>query len=559
MSPDHDSIRRWLPVSWVAVALLLGVLVLGACFQITHRAALADLKAAQENDMRARMQALESVLLRQRAVTTVLADDGLVRRALLEPDQTNRDRVSRKLDGLREQTDSAVIYLLDRNGVAIAASNWDEKVSFVGQDYSFRDYFSEAMQNAEATQFALGTISNRAGLYLSHSVAPDDGGASALGVMVVKVEFDGLERNWANAKARTDVVDANGQIILSSDPARRFVPASAADNMAVTASTDVPGTDWVMTVTGSARPALYAALFATGTAGFGLTLLAVLGGFALRARHRTISRMQAERRYRADLQHAVDERTRALSDEIRERQVVEQRLDRLQAEMVQANKLAALGQITAGVAHEVNQPLATIRLLAENGEALLSTGATSDVADNLSSIRRMTERISRITDQLRGFARKAKGELGAVPLSDAFDAALLLTTRGQGTQHVRIELPPIPSDLRVVAETVRLEQILVNLLQNAQEALAETPDARITVTVEAGRMVRIVVSDNGPGLPEEIAAQLFTPFLTSKPSGMGLGLVISQDIARECGGSLRAAPSRPGQGASFILDLPRAE
>ncbi|WP_223252065.1 sensor histidine kinase [Paracoccus mutanolyticus] len=226
--------------------------------------------------------------------------------------------------------------------------------------------------------------------------------------------------------------------------------------------------------------------------------------------------------------------------------------------MVQANKLAALGQITAGVAHEVNQPLAAIRLMAENGAALLPRDAAPEVAGNLSSILRMTDRIARITDQLRGFARKATGQVGPVSLKEAVDAALLLTASRRTAQRIALDLPAIDPGLRVMAETVRLEQILVNLLQNAQEALADTPDPRIALSVEPGpNSVRISLSDNGPGIAPEARAQLFTPFATSKPKGLGLGLVISQEIARDFGGSLRAGPAT-GQGASFVLELPRA-
>jgi len=548
---------------WWLGLLVLAALVLAGTFDLTRRAALAELRQSQETEMRARVQALESVLLRQRAVATVLADDAVMLQALRDPSALNRERVSLKLDRLRNQTDSAVIYLLDSQGVAIAASNWDEATSFIGENYSFRDYFSEALLKGEATQFAMGTVSHRPGLYLSHDLRETpvlaEGQGAALGVIVVKVEFDPLERNWRSAHARTEVQDALGQVILSSDPALRFQPAPVPGAAEIVTEAAVPGTDWVLRVTGSTRPALVAGLMATGTAGFGLTLLGIGAGFALRARRRAARKAEAERRYRIDLQRAVDDRTRALSDEMRERRALEKRLDRLRAEMVQANKLAALGQITAGVAHEVNQPLATIRLLAENGEALLAAGETLDVAGNLGSIRRMADRIARITDQLRGFARKANGQVGPVALRDAFEVALLLTAAPREAQGIALDRPDIPPDLRVRAETVALEQILVNLLQNAQEALAGTPEPRITVSIQPGAPLRITVSDNGPGLTPEMYEQLFTPFLTSKPRGMGLGLVISQDLARSFGGNLHALPPQPGQGATFVLELPSAE
>lgn len=540
--------------AWLALAALLSLALLAGVFALARRNALADMAQSRQGELQTRVQALESVLSRQRAVATVLADDALVRTALEQPIGPYRDRVSAKLDRLRDETDSAVIYLLDRAGIAIAASNWDEAQSFVGQDYSFRDYFSQALRQGQATQFALGTVSNRPGLYLSHDVVSGD---RDLGVVVVKVEFDALEANWAAGPGLTLVLDAQGQIILSGRPALRF-SRPVPDPGTVSSSAPVPGTDWTMTIAEPVAPANFAAALAAGTAGFGLMLLYAGAGLALRARLRVRARAEAERRYRADLERAVQDRTRALMDEARERRAAEMRLDRLQAEMVQANKLAALGQITAGVAHEVNQPLAAIRLMAENGAALLPRDAAPEVAGNLSSILRMTDRIARITDQLRGFARKATGQVGPVSLKEAVDAALLLTASRRTAQRIALDLPAIDPGLRVMAETVRLEQILVNLLQNAQEALADTPDPCIALSVEPEpSSVRITLSDNGPGIAPEARAQLFTPFATSKPKGLGLGLVISQEIARDFGGSLRAGPAT-GQGASFVLELPRA-
>lgn len=558
-----DSPRRVKSGSWLAAAVLAAVLVLLASFLFTQRATLTAMRETQDSALRSRVQALESTLSRQRAVATVLADDALVRGALADPRQANREAVSRKLERLREETESAVIYLLDLRGVAISASNWNQPDSFLGSDYSFRAYFRQALAQGTATQFALGTVSNRPGLYLSHDIRTlSEGGdprSRPLGVIVVKLEFDRMEAEWRQAGDLAYVLDAGGQIILSSRPELRFTTPAPVGRAIVTRQA-VPGTGWSMVLVSSSAQAAYAGAFAAGTAGFLLLLLAVAAGFRLRARRRASREAEAARRYRRDLEQAVEERTHALSEEMRERRAAEERLDRLQGEMVQANKLAALGQITAGVAHEVNQPLATIRLLTENGVAMLPADAAPDLAGNLANILRMTERITRITQELRGFARKATGALGPVPLAPALEVAALLTAGRRKAERIQLDLPELPADLGLRGETVRLEQVLVNLLQNAQEALVGRPEPRIIrvrVDADATRL-RIAVEDNGPGLSPEVAGQLFTPFATSKPQGLGLGLVISQDIARDFGGSLRAEDRPAGQGACFILDLPRA-
>lgn len=561
--PRSDSPSRSARPAWLALAAVLAVAVLVGCFASLLQINRDAMAQAQDIAARSRIQTLETVLSRQRAVATVLADDAVVREALLRPDAARQVAVSVKLERLRAQTESAVIYLLDRDGMAVSASNWDDPQSFVGQNYSFRDYFSQALLRSEATQFALGTVSGRAGLYLSHDVMAAaqgrrDAPAVPIGVIVVKVEFDALESNWASSGGMTYVQDKAGQVILTSQPSLRFQTAAVQRHM-IESRSPVPGTDWVLTVLGPSAPAFYGAALGTGTAGFVLLLAAVGAGYRLRARARAARAAEAARRYRSDLERAVQERTRALSDEMRERRAAEDRLDRLHADLVQANKLAALGQITAGVAHEVNQPLATIRLLAENGEALLERGALPDVAGNLGSICRMADRIGRITEQLRGFARKATGQVGPVSLAGAVEAAALLTASRREASGIRLELPQIDRSVQVMAETVRLEQILVNLLQNAQEALADTPDPRITLKVTPGQPLRVAVIDNGPGLDPVLAPQLFTPFATSKPNGLGLGLVISQEIARDFGGDLWLDPAPLGQGATFILELRGAE
>ncbi|MDF3905393.1 ATP-binding protein [Paracoccus sp. AS002] len=551
---------RLLVAATVALAMLAA---LALAFRLAHGNAARALTERLEISAQSRVQTLESVLAKQRAVATVLSDDAAVLQALAEPSPANVSRVSQKLERLQEQTSSAVIYLLDRDGVAIAASNWHDPDSFVGSDYSFRSYFSEALLRGEATQFALGTVSRRPGLYLSHDV-PQMG--EPLGVIVVKVEFDAMEQGWAQAAETTLVTDAAGQVILSSAPQLRFAPLPPIPAGQVSARRAVPGAGWVLWVRAPSAEAVRAALLAAGTVGFLFTLLLAGGVSAARARTRAARRAEAERRYRADLERAVEERTRDLTAEMRERRAAEQRLAQLQGEMVQANKLATLGQITAGVAHEVNTPLATIRLLAENGRQMLPPDApdlapdlAADLDRNLSQISRMTDRIAQITTELRGFARKATGELGPVALKDALDAALLLTASRRRAQDIRLVLPQIPPGLRVMAETMRLEQVLVNLIQNAQEALEGRPDPEIRIALQDdGPVLRLSISDNGPGLSPQIAAQLFTPFATSKPEGLGLGLVISQEIARDFGGSLTAGPQREGQGAIFHLELPKA-
>jgi len=549
--PDPGPGRRGMRVLAGLVVLLICVLTFaGVKHQTAGRLGQQAMVQAES-----RAQALDSVLAKQRAVAVILSDDHDVIAALAHGDVA--PALSAKLDRLQSETRSAVVYLLDDRGTAIAASNWNEPESFVGIGYGFRGYFTEAMRSGSGLEFALGTVSHRPGLYLSHAVSV---GGRTLGVVVVKVEFDEVEAGWAGSGDAARVVDAAGTVLLSSDPRERFgrLPKPAADELAVRAA--LVGADWTLVQSASLRPATEAAIYATGSAALVMGLIALAVERAGRRRRLARAEAEADARYRADLERAVTDRTRDLSDEMRERRDAERRLAELQADLVQANKLAALGQTAAGLAHEVNQPLATIRTLAETALAIAPAATPAPITDNLATIARMTDRVSQITTELRHYARKATGHLVPVGLAEALKASLMLTESRRRHAQIPVELPRIPPGLRVMAEGVRLEQVLVNLLQNAEEALAERPDPRIRIAlVVAAETVTLAVADNGPGLAPDIAGRLFTPFATTKPGGLGLGLVIAEEIARDFGGALSVDPVVPGQGAVFRLKLQRAE
>lgn len=548
---DSDSPRFFRAAGWLAVVLAMALLVLvpAAAFWGVRAGALQNLRDEGLAAAQSRALTLESILDRQRAVVAILADDAMVK-ATLRKGFDQGDAVSAKLEGLRAETQSTVLYLLDATGRTIAASNWNQPNSFLGHDYSFRDYFRQA--DPTALEFALGTVSGQPGLYLSHDVR--DGGA-LLGVVVVKVQFDGLEAAWARSPNATHVTEADGRVIITTDAALRFTatPPAVPDSLPI--ALPVRGTGWTLAMYVPTREARQTALYAAGAAGLAVLLLMALADQARRARLRAARKARADRAYRAELERAVAERTRDLSEEMRERQLAQQRLSQMQSDLVQANKLATMGQITAGVAHEINQPLATIRLLAENGQAMQPGGPAGD---NLARITRMTDRIGQITDQLRSFARKPTGEIGPVPLRPVIEASLLLTASRRKASDMPVHLPDIPEDLAVAGEQVRVEQILVNLLTNAFEAQDASPDPWIRIGIQAGEHVTLTVADNGPGLPPQVRDQLFAPFATSKAQGLGLGLVISRDIARDLGGELTADDPVPGQGATFRLILRRA-
>jgi two-component system C4-dicarboxylate transport sensor histidine kinase DctB len=240
-----------------------------------------------------------------------------------------------------------------------------------------------------------------------------------------------------------------------------------------------------------------------------------------------------------------------LVGEMQERQLA-------QDELVQAGKLAVLGQMSAGIAHEINQPLTALRALAKNTSMLLTAGRMADVHENLNAISEVTERMGSITAQLKSFARKSQGQYQAIPLVAAVQYMQRLLEHRFRDEAVRVDVN-IPEQLLVRCDLNRLEQVLVNLAGNALDAMRDQPVKVLTISAlpAEGSRIRVRVEDSGVGMPDELMARLFEPFFTTKASGegLGLGLVISSNIVREFGGTLRVHKGLQGLAFEFDLEL----
>lgn len=569
----------------LVLALLVG---LGAGYLARERA-LDALLVSGEADARIRQALIESEVARYRLLPLALADD----RDVIAAERGESDAavavLNGKLKDLAQTTGASAIYVVNRAGRAIAASNWDKPYSFVGSNYSFRRYIREAQNSGAGRQFALGTVSRKPGLYLAQRTR---GG----GAVVVKLEFDWIEDQWRQAGGITFVTNPMGVIFVTSRPAWRFA-ATRELNAQERAQTqrdsganaihprpwdqrrdgllEVPGREGpfvrIDTPGGNEGWQLFLLLPAKGAVAGQARLVGVTaGGGALVVSLFVLWLLLRSRRRRArtlELESAVVARTAQLREEMEQRAQVESRAAQLREELRLANRLATLGQVSASVAHETAQPVSAIRNYAANAKVFLERGDSEQVAENLGAIDRLAERIGVVTAQLRGFARKKTVGGTQCALGEVLEGAeLLLRDRLVGVDAV---IPDLSADLLVTGDKVRGEQILVNLLQNALDALGGhlTPraDPRIVIEVAVDRprgQVAVVVRDNGPGISDEVAEKLFTPFATSREEGLGLGLVIAQDIAAEFGGSLRcmmargALPSAQGQGgAAFELIL----
>ena len=597
--------RVWFVFAFLSAAILAAGLYGASVYG--RLSAIQMLQRQGHTDANLKVALLRAVLERPRALPLLLADDQQVRDALTNQHADDVVALDRKLESLVSGTSASVLYVTGKDGVAMASSNWREPLSFVGNDYSFRDYFSKAMEAGTAEHYALGTVSNRPGLYISRRVGA---AGSALGVVVVKMEFDQLEADWSETGRPAYVTDERGVVLITSLPSWRFMTttpfsheeaaairkslqfgaaplsplpishpetvgpdativravlpgSSAAEYLRLT--TPIPSTPWQL---GYLIPTDQAIASSVREMRF-LTLTVLLpilafAAFLLRRRDVAVMQIAVSRIAREELERRVLERTEDLSlardrleAEIADHRATEAKLQGVQQDLVQANRLAILGQVAAGVAHEINQPVATIRAYAENAHIFLDRQQTEPVKENLSAIAALTERIGTITEELKAFARKGRTAPEPVDLRSVIEGTvILLRSRFAGRlDALKIELPPM--GLSVIGTRIRLEQVLINLFQNALEALEGRKQAKVEVSVrETSEEVEIVVSDNGPGIPAAILDQLFTPFNTSKEKGLGLGLVISKDIVVDYGGRIDVESN--GSGTRFTIHLRKA-
>lgn len=553
------------------LAGLLALLTLAGAIAVSDRLARQRAIAAEHERLADVAQLTASSFQRQvdkfRLVATTLSADSDVERLLEMRTPAAATRLNERLANLSAALDASVIYLLDAQGRTIASSNWRQPDSFLNENYGFRAYFTQAMAKGDWEQYALGTRSGIAGLFVARRVVTS---FDAKGVIVVKIRFDRLEREWAAAAGTAFVTSQQGVILVSSRPAWRFEtirPLGDAEQDQLRAQVEF----------GNA-PLRQNTLFATGAvvaraAAFGrdpshvaareplpngwsvyvLAPLDVAVGSA-----RTFGRLAVLVAFGliATLIVIYALWRRALI--AGEQRASNARIADLKDRLVQANKLSSLGQMAAGIGHEINQPLSAIGVRARNARKLIEIGRAGEAATAIDEIASLTARMGAITGELRRFARRGDGRTAKISLQAVLAGTQLLL--GDRIRSMGTVLTVEGDDIHVIANQGRLEQVFVNLIQNALDALEPFGESaggaggevRIGAIVTGG-IATISVRDSGPGVTADVRDRLFQPFSTSKDDGLGLGLVICRDIITDFGGELRLAPS--DRGAVFEIAL----
>lgn len=599
--------------------LLALILILLQTAQLSQRQALATLQSRAEADLNRYALSVQQKLDRYKDLPRLLATHSNFRTALAQPEnpaviQDNNlylEQVTRILG-------ASDTYLMDAQGVTLAASNWNRKNSFVGLNFNFRPYFRDAMAGRAGRYFALGTTSRQRGYYFSWPVTV---GGEVAGVVVVKIDLNDVEQDWNDPVIDIAVTDEDGVIVISTRPEWKFhslgglsaedlrriqqsqrylgrpleplelVRHRVPDELRAELITLRPmgsagsrpggrhGEDFLLLSKPVSDTGLNVAVFARTTPVDRAVLQAVvLAGFVciallllilfIQARWRIVRQrrefeireLEALQAARDALETRVRERTADLTRiNERLRQEMEQHRS-TQNELVQTAKLAVLGQLAAGINHELNQPLTAIRSYADNARSFLDLQRYDRVGDNLKEIAGLTERMARIIHPLKEFSRKSSGQPVPVSLQAVKDGAMSIMYGRLEQRGVEIIWPPRLAQVLVLGDMLRLEQVLVNLLANAIQAMEQSREKRIEVSLEQldGR-VRLSLHDTGPGIAAEDPHSVFEPFYTTKQRGhgLGLGLSISHRIIENLGGTLSAA-NHPEGGAVFTLELPLA-
>ena len=515
---------------------------------------------------------LLSELQRTSVVPLLLARDPALIMAL---SGNNFSGSSARLISAQKEIGAASIRLLDASGRLVGSTDRN----LLGTNYVQEPFFVESLRSKD-TVFNV-TTNPQGGYEFTYSRAVVADGRT-LGVVVVGTDLTPLVRSWAGISDAIAVTDSEGNIILSTEPRWRGLtlpealevrsaPSSISRAFQVTADWTSPAADaylqgkavmqtetripfrgWKMisfTTYDSVRERVNAVL-ALVIMGFAILLAAAFYLLSRRARVESAAYMRES----ADLR-ALNMR---LTREIAERERVQKELRVAEQTVQQSSKLAALGEMSAGVSHELNQPLAAMKTYLAGARLLLQRGRGEEALSSFQRIDDLVERMGAITRQLKSYARKGGEAFEPVDLRAALSSALVMMEPQLRSRTIRLQrnVPRYP--VMVYCDRIRLEQIIINLLRNAVDAIRGTREPVIEITVSAGSHAFLSVRDNGPGVSD--LENLFEPFFTTKKpgEGTGLGLAISSGIAADFGGRLTAhnASDEGGKGAVFELELP---
>ena len=510
-----------------------------------------------------------SELQRNSIVPRLLASDAELIGALNSNDY---QRTSQRLMSFVDEIGAAAILLLDSDGLVVAATDRNR----LGETQRNLPHFREA---ARASQTVFTTHKHDTDVYdfaYSRKILSNN---KPLGVIVVEVDLRKFQSAWAGISDAVIVAAAGGQILLATENSWVGLPeqealalrsAPSAIDRAIQATQDwtvlsadaymqgkavmrqelrVPFRGWNMvlfTTYGGIRQRVNAVL-ALEIMGFSIFL--ALAFYQLS--RQTLTRALFFQQESVDLRQL----NIRLQREISERKKVEKNLEVAEQTLAQSSKLAALGEMSAAVSHELNQPLAAMKTYLAGAKLLLQRKRLEEALSSFQRIDDLIGRMSAITRQLKSYARKGGEELVPVDVRMAVNGALEIMEPQLKSQQISLSKTMPSAPVMILGDQLRLEQVVVNLLRNALDAISAVPTPEIELLLLGGETASLTVRDNGEGISD--LDDLFEPFFTTKKpgDGVGLGLAISSGIITDLGGRLVARNSETA-GAVFEVTLP---
>ena len=603
----------------LVVFLIAGLLV----YHSSERYGIDRMRIEASHQLDILASAIDSEVTRHAAIPSAIQLSPDVLALLRAPEDKQdvlQGPANRFLQQMNDNLGGPAIFVLDTQGRVVASSDWIFSDNLLGANLAYMPFFSDAASGVPARHYAVDHVRHEPGYYFALPIRDEHQDWRVIGVAVVKSGIRELERRWLGQEAPALIVDNNGIVLLASPPEWRYatlqpkgreeleqlsrqqfagqslgtvsldIALDGADEGAVVRlprhlrgavnqaaggraylalARNLPGTAWRIVVFSDLRPVAQQAATHAALAGAALGCL-LLGALYAKQRRRLARGREEARamleRVNQELENKVGERTADLSEavdrlqrEVVERQRAEQTLRAAQDELVQAGKMAVLGQMATGITHELSQPLGAIRTLAANAVEFMHRGDLATAEKNLGIVGQLAEQAGGIITPLKTFARKSPAVSAAVDVAQAVDSALFLFEQRLRKQNVTVARLFGPETWTAWCDRNRLQQVLVNLIGNAIDAMADEPQRRLSFSAEraSSGQVALAVSDSGYGFSEEALEHLFEPFFTTKQpgEGLGLGLAISRDILRDFGGELLAGPA-PGGGARFVVLLP---
>lgn len=510
-----------------------------------------------------------------------------------------QDGVLRLLNHTSALSGSKGIWLADKNGnIVLQSADTNDLEEFPTKNIANEPYFKTAMQGRLGRANLIQNSNNRSYLFGS----PIFSNNQIVGATIILVSIENFEQTWALISDPIIALDKNNNILLSNVKDWRLltyglssnnnidqkvasdilIKKDSATNRVTTQSRDlsnksqflvikksIPLLDWNLVIFQNQQKIKDSVNNSTLITLLGLLLFWLTIWFAWHRNQRIALERQQQTEFANILEDRVKRRTKAVSiansqleKEVEERKSTEQELRKTQKELIQAAKMASIGQMSTVLAHEYNQPISAIQFYAINAQTLIKDSFQEDALDNMNRIEELTKRMASLTNSLRNFAHKPGQKLKKVEIAEVIDQLTILMQPRLKAENVELVIHRAPEDISVMAGSTRLTQILSNLLANSIDALKQREQKVITLEwrKKDDRLVEILIKDNGPGIPTNEREKLYDAFYTTKGSedGLGLGLFIVYNLINELGGKLNIL-DEDEYGAVFCIELERQD